>query len=155
MKKVRIGNDIVVTWFITKDGAPYNIEGMQTTVSLKHAFGRTELTDYTVSGNKIGWTFLGMDQKHTGKYSLELVINDGQEGMATTDACDFVYLTPVTPCCAGDDDENVETENVELTSAMAFAPNVIGGGSVDLELLEGYIPMSRDFSDDFNNDFAR
>lgn len=30
-----------------------------------------------------------------------------------------------------------------------------GGGSIDPELLEGYMPMSRDFSDDFNNDFAR
>ena len=30
-----------------------------------------------------------------------------------------------------------------------------GGGSIDLELLETYMPLSRDFSDDFNNDFAR
>lgn len=29
------------------------------------------------------------------------------------------------------------------------------GGGVDPELLEGYMPMMRDFSDDFNNDFAR
>lgn len=29
------------------------------------------------------------------------------------------------------------------------------GGSIDPELLEGFIPLSRDFSDDFNNDFAR
>lgn len=26
---------------------------------------------------------------------------------------------------------------------------------IDIELLEGYIPLSRDFSDDFNNDFTR
>jgi hypothetical protein len=29
------------------------------------------------------------------------------------------------------------------------------GGSIDPELLEGYMPLSRDFSDDFNNDFTR
>lgn len=29
------------------------------------------------------------------------------------------------------------------------------GGNIDPELLEGFIPLSRDFSDDFNNDFAR
>lgn len=29
------------------------------------------------------------------------------------------------------------------------------GGSIDPELLEGFIPLSRDFSDDFNNDFTR
>lgn len=32
---------------------------------------------------------------------------------------------------------------------------ISGGGSIDPELLEGFIPLSRDFSDDFNNDFAR
>lgn len=30
-----------------------------------------------------------------------------------------------------------------------------GGGSIDPELLEDYLPMAREFSDDFNNDFAR
>ena len=30
-----------------------------------------------------------------------------------------------------------------------------GGGSIDPELLEGFIPLSRDFSNDFNNDFTR
>ena len=30
-----------------------------------------------------------------------------------------------------------------------------GGGSIDPELLEGYMPIMRDFSDDFNNDVAR
>lgn len=29
------------------------------------------------------------------------------------------------------------------------------GGSIDTELLEDFIPLCRDFSDDFNNDFAR
>ena len=29
------------------------------------------------------------------------------------------------------------------------------GGSIDMEVLEAYMPMSRDFSDDFNNSFAR
>lgn len=30
-----------------------------------------------------------------------------------------------------------------------------GGGSIDPKLLEGFIPLQRQFSDDFNNDFAR
>ena len=32
---------------------------------------------------------------------------------------------------------------------------VEGGGSIDPAVLEGYMPMMREFSDDFNNDFAR
>lgn len=30
-----------------------------------------------------------------------------------------------------------------------------GGGSIDPEILEGYMPLMREFSDDFNNDFTR
>lgn len=30
-----------------------------------------------------------------------------------------------------------------------------GGGGFDMEVLEAYMPMSRDFNDDFNDDFAR
>lgn len=30
-----------------------------------------------------------------------------------------------------------------------------GGGGFNPELLEGFIPLQREFSDEFNNDFAR
>ena len=41
-----------------------------------------------------------------------------------------------------------------LTGEMIHE-EVLSSGGVDPELLEGLMPMSRDFSDDFNNDFAR
>lgn len=47
---------------------------------------------------------------------------------------------------------------VTITSegdAIAEATQIKTGGSIDPELLEGYMPLSRDFSDDFNNDFTR
>lgn len=40
------------------------------------------------------------------------------------------------------------TDKIDITPAG-------GGGSIDPELLEGYLPMMREFSDDFNNDFSR
>ena len=40
------------------------------------------------------------------------------------------------------------TDKIDITPAG-------GGGSIDPELLEGYLPMMREFSDDFNNDFTR
>ena len=33
--------------------------------------------------------------------------------------------------------------------------NMSGGGGIDMEVLEAYIPMSRDFNDSFNDSFAR
>ena len=54
--------------------------------------------------------------------------------------------------------ENIKTINGQ--SVLGYGDITIqggggGGGSIDPELLEGFIPLSRDFSDDFNNDFAR
>jgi hypothetical protein len=156
MKKVKIGNDIAVTWSLFKEGEPYSLEGLDLTLYLSHAFGRNKIVPDAVRENNISWTFSGKDQVHTGKYSLEVVINEGQDGMASTDYVDFVQLTQNTPCYEGEDEENVITENIELASSIAFAPVIIKeGGSIDPELLEGYMPLSRDFSDDFNNDFTR
>lgn len=157
MKSIRIGNDIYIEWSIFRDGTPYVLEELDLSLYLKNIFGRERIEDYTISGNKVMWTFHGKDQEHIGKYTLELVINEQKPGMATTDYVDFVYLTPKTSCCQGEDEENITTETIALSSTMEFAPTVIqgGGGSIDPELLEGFMPLSRDFSDDFNNDFAR
>lgn len=159
MKKIRIGNDIAVTWAIYKDDKPYSLVGLDISLYLDNAFVRSKINSYSINGNKIVWTFLGKEQEHTGNYSLILVINENKEGMATADKIDFVRLVPVTPCCEDDDEENVTTQTVELTSSMEFAPTVIntggGGGSIDPEILEGYMPLMREFSDDFSNDFTR
>ncbi len=49
----------------------------------------------------------------------------------------------------------VDNEGRSLEEILANLGGGGGGGSIDPELLEGFIPLSRDFSDDFNNDFAR
>lgn len=48
---------------------------------------------------------------------------------------------------------NIKTINGQ--SVLGEGDIEISGGGIDEEILEGYIPISRDFSDDFNNDFAR
>lgn len=125
MKNIRIGNDIVVTWSIYKDGEPYILDGLALSLYLCHAFGKTKIKPLVINGHNIVWVFNGKDQKYTGNYSLELVINEGKEGMATTDHCDFVRLVPSEPCCEGHDDENVVTESIRLESSVAFASAVI------------------------------
>ena len=54
------------------------------------------------------------------------------------------------------DGQNIKTINGQ--SILGEGNIVIQGGQgsgVDPELLEGYTPLMREFSDDFNNDFAR
>lgn len=47
----------------------------------------------------------------------------------------------------------VDENGTSLDQILAGIGN--GSGSIDPEMIEGFIPLSRDFSDDFNNDFAR
>ena len=130
MKDIRQGNDLKVAWSIfMQDGEPFRLEGKDVSLYLKNMFGRKELNDFVVTGNIIQWTFYGKDQKNSGKYSLELVINEGEKGMITTDKCDFVNL--VSCSCklqGGEDAPNVETESIELTSTLEY---VSGGGDYD------------------------
>ena len=116
----RLGNDIKVDWYITrKGGQAFSLEGLNVRLYLKSMFGRKELNDFVITGNIIQWTFYGKDQKSSGKYSLEMVVNEGEKGMITTDACDFVNL--VSCSCklqGGEDAPNVETESIELRSVI-------------------------------------
>lgn len=43
----------------------------------------------------------------------------------------------------------------DLLTSVAEGTSGGSGAEIDPELLEAFIPLSRDFSDDFNNDFAR
>ena len=129
MKDHRQGNDLAVLWSILRDGEPFDLGGRSLKLYLKNMYERREVTDFSVEGNQIRWTFFGKDQKNTGRYSLILVANEGVEGMITTDACDFVRLVSCS-CKAqnGEDECNVQTEAIELTSTLEY---VAGGGSYD------------------------
>ena len=121
MKDIRKGNDINVRWGIYAEGAPFSLEGKEISLYLRTPYGKKEVTP-VVEGNAVLWTFLGKDQKHTGKHSLELVINEDAEGMVTTDACDFVNLVSCSCKLGGADEQGVQTESIELTSSFEFVP---------------------------------
>ena len=52
------------------------------------------------------------------------------------------------------DGENIKTINGESLLGSGNI-EIKSGSDIDPEALEGFIPLSRDFSDDFNNDFSR
>lgn len=135
MKNKRKGNDLNVMWQLLHEGEPFRLEGRDITIYLKDSFGKTEVKDFRVSDNIIFWTFYGKDQKHNGRYSLELIINEGETGMITTDVCDFVNLVPHSCMVGGEDSPNVQTETIELTSTLEYV--AVGGTVVvDTELSE-------------------
>ena len=137
MRDVRKGNDIKVRWSLVVKGTsdPFNLSGLPLKLYLKNMYGRKEVDDFSVDGNTILWTFFGKDQKQTGEHSLELVANEGVEGMMTTDICGLVNLVSCS-CKVGDgtDGCGVETETIEVQSEVEF---VAGAPiEVDTELSE-------------------
>lgn len=127
MKRKRKGNDIKITWTFLQDGLPYIIDKEKSKLLLHTPFGIITISEYSVSENVLTWTFLGKNQKMPGKYSLTLSVNEGEEGMITTDSCDFVHLVNCSCQEGGNDNNNVKTESIELTSNISVG----GGGSYD------------------------
>lgn len=131
MKNIRIGNDIIVAWSILREGEPFSLEGLDISLYLKNDYGSKKQDSFSVHDNVLYWTFYGKDQRRTGKYSLEIIINEDRISMVTTDVCNFVNLVPCDCLVGGSDDKNVHTETIDITSHLDMV-NV----TVDDELSE-------------------
>lgn len=121
MKKIRIGNDVPLIWHIkVKDTKqPYDLTGkdLYLALALDGCCDKPEIpiTDFTVSGNDIGFTFYGKDQIETGRYILILKENKGAAGMKTLDNNQAFYLVSHSWEEGGEDGLSVITEPIELT----------------------------------------
>ena len=129
MRKIRIGNDIAVQWSLVAKGTgePFALEDKSVRLFLKSLFSVVELQDFTIVGNTIGWRYKGSEQKQTGVYTLVVSVEDAQEIMTTTDACDFIELVGCTCEIGGNDPVGITTESIELTSVVE-----VGAVPVDL-----------------------
>ena len=102
MVKLRIGNDISVAWNVRIAGVGYFLEGKDLKLYITSPSRvRTEVTDFSVSGSLVGFTFHGEDQHEPGIYTLTLIENKGVSGMLTFDCCDALQLVEWS-CLAGD-----------------------------------------------------
>ena len=76
--------------------------------------------------------------------------------------CGSNYVYALPDDANGDEDDvllsqhSVKTINGETIYGSGDIEIISsGGGSIDPEILEAYLPMMREFSDDFNNDLTR
>lgn len=97
MKKIRIGNDISVTWNIKVTGSPYHLEGKTLALYLTSPNAvRIQILDFTVSESLLSFTFYGKDQKTAGIYTLSLFVNSGDDKMLTFDCCNAFQIVDWT-----------------------------------------------------------
>lgn len=151
MKDKRIGNDISVIWSLYSDQKPFLLDGLKISVYLKGIYGKTKIEDYTIKDNEIHWTFFGKDQKHTGKYSLTLVVNEGAEGMVTTDVCDLVRLVSCTCQADGTDEDGVQTETIAVNSEVELLSGELGKIDTALDPMSANAVQNKVITKELNN----
>jgi lysophospholipase L1-like esterase len=126
--KVRIGKDFTIRWaLMTGEGEPYAIKREAAILKVYSPYGVKEAAEFKVAGNVIEWVFKGKEQKHLGDYTIELVENNGKDGMLSVDSVDAFTLVAHTEQESLNAEGAVEVQTMELTSQIALAPIVEPG----------------------------
>jgi hypothetical protein len=135
MEKIRIGNDIQVRWAIyTAEKEPYGLEGRNIAIYLTNVYGRKQIEGVTVAENVVNFTIYGKEQVHLGKYSIELVENEGSKGMHTVDVCDAFLLVRCSCQAETDQEGKIECITLPLTSELSIgASNIVIDDHLSLE----------------------
>lgn len=118
MKRIRIDNDIALRWTILTNKEAVSLEGRDLRVELKSAYNKKQV-DFTIEDNVIIFYFLGAEQRNLGVYSVILQETTGGI-MRTMDECKAFELVPHSCMEGGEDENNLKTEVVELTSEVVI-----------------------------------
>lgn len=147
MKKIRIGNDIIVRWTITDaDGQPYDLTGKDIRVFMDIVSKQAgmnlkpiEVTDFSQSVGVISFIYPGRLQTRTGIFALRLIGNGGQPDMVTYDIRSAFALVPHSWLEGQSDPPAIETETVSLTSQIGVSQECVSHPYLSIERLRHYL----------------
>lgn len=115
MKKIRLHNDIHVSWGITTNGKQESLEAKTLQVQLVVYNKVITIPDFSIKGNVISFEFSGSQQKYCGVYTL--VCRDTTNGnLSTIDKTEAFELVPHSEEEQGKDNPNVALEVVALNT---------------------------------------
>ena len=115
MKKIRLHNDIHVSWGITTNGKQESLEAKTLQVQLVVYNKVITIPDFSINGNVISFEFSGSQQKYCGVYTL--VCRDTTNGnLSTIDKTEAFELVPHSDEEQGIDNPNVALEVVTLNT---------------------------------------
>lgn len=115
MKKIRLHNDIHVSWGITTNGKQESLEAKTLQVQLVVYNKVIDIPDFSINGNVISFEFSGSQQKYCGVYTL--VCRDTTNGnLSTIDKTEAFELVPHSEEEQGTDNPNVALEVVTLNT---------------------------------------
>ena len=115
MKKIRLHNDIHVSWGITTNGKQESLESKTLQVQIVVYNKVITIPDFSINGNVISFEFSGSQQKYCGVYTL--VCRDTTNGnLSTIDKTEAFELVPHSDEEQGTDNPNVALEVVTLNT---------------------------------------
>lgn len=115
MKKIRLHNDIHVSWGITTNGKQESLKAKTLQVQLVVYNKVITIPDFTIKGNIISFEFSGSQQKYCGVYTL--VCRDTTNGnLSTIDKTEAFELVSHSEEEQGTDNPNVALEVVTLNT---------------------------------------
>lgn len=141
MRKIRIGNDITVSWRIKTNGEDKSLEGRKLDVTLVNEYERIPV-GFIVEGNIISFEFQGDKQKRTGVYLAEC--RDTTDGLRTVDVVKAFMLVSHTE----DEEDGTGSEFddllVKIESDILVSKAFIDKGQVGtMELSDGAITTDK------------
>ena len=115
MRKVRIGNDINVSWEVNTDGQAVSLEGKTLKLYVRSAYRKEEITTFTVEGCVVSFTYPASMQRMTGARAV--ILEDATEGAPRRTVCaDQAFILVAHSCEENDDDVEFEDFMVSLQS---------------------------------------
>lgn len=95
MKRIRIGNNIAITWLLYENnGEIHNLEGKELELYMTCGGYKFPVVDYTVTENAVAWTFPAALQTRTGYYRFVLIERDEAMGLKSFDVREAFCLEP-------------------------------------------------------------
>lgn len=131
MRRIRIGNDIILRIRLTRRGGAENLEGKKIGLMLRNILGSVSLP-VVQSGEELiaGWQ--GTQQQWTGAYTVTLTEDWGENNRNTVDeACAFELVSISS-------DEGVETGTVNIELDMDISVPGNGLSAYEIAVLYGF-----------------
>lgn len=142
MRKIRIGNDIRVSWEVKTSGEAVSLEGRTLKLYVRSAYQKQEITDFTVSGCVISFIYPASMQRSTGARAL--VLNDATKGAAEKTICaDQAFTLVAHTCEESDDDVGFEDFMISLQSNILVG--LPGMSAYELWLADGHTGSIEDY----------
>ncbi len=131
MRRIRIGNDIILRIRLTRRGSAENLEGKKIGLMLRNILGSVSLP-VVQSGEELISRWLGTQQQWTGAYTVTLTEDWGENNRNTVDeACAFELVSISS-------DEGVETGTVNIELDMDISVPGNGLSAYEIAVLYGY-----------------